>query len=90
MTTIFNGRYAAYIEGDFVVRSGQCESVYGNMPRFGLAAASGHMPAVGVRATARLRLEHQSAQPIAATIDALDPGDWRPEQPASNGAIKVA
>ena len=32
----------------YLVRADQYESVYNNMPRFGLAAASGHVPALGV------------------------------------------
>ncbi len=62
----------------YLVRAGQYESVYGNMPRFGLAAAAGHVPAVGARATARLRLTRQEPPPVTATIDALDPGDSKP------------
>ena len=74
----------------YLVRAGQYESVYNNMPRFGLAAASGHVPALGARATARLRLARQGAQPAVATPGVLDPGEWRPEQPASDGSVKVA
>ncbi len=40
----------------FLVEAGQFECVYGNMPRYGLAAATEHVPAVGNRETARLRL----------------------------------
>lgn len=40
----------------YTVNPDQFESVYGNMPRFGLAAAMGHVPATGRRETARLRL----------------------------------
>ncbi len=68
----------------YLVRAGQYESVYGNMPRFGLAAAASHIPAVGARATAGLRLKQQAVQPVAATVAVLEPGEWRPEQPASN------
>jgi len=39
------------------VRGGASETVYGNMPPFGLAAATGHGPATGSRAGARGRLE---------------------------------
>lgn len=42
----------------FLVHAGDYESVYGNMPRFGLAAAAGHVPATGRRHSARQRLEH--------------------------------
>jgi len=38
------------------VESGQYECVYGNMPRFGLAAAGTHGPAVGAKETAKRRL----------------------------------
>jgi hypothetical protein len=74
----------------YLVRAGQYESVYGNMPRFGLAAAAGHEPAVGMRATARLRLSQQGAQPAVATLDALDPGDWKPEPTAPDGSVTAA
>lgn len=40
----------------YVVPAGQMESVYGNMPLTGLAAATQHVPARGRRATARRRL----------------------------------
>lgn len=75
----------------YLVQAGQFESVYGNMPRFGLAAAAGHVPAVGARATARLRLKRQDLAPVAATLEALDPGEWRPEHAASgNGQGSVS
>ncbi len=41
----------------YTVNSGQFESVYGNMPRFGLGAALEHVQAVGRRETARKRLD---------------------------------
>ena len=40
----------------YVVNAGQYECVYGNMPLFGLAAATDHVAAVGNRETARLRM----------------------------------
>lgn len=40
----------------FLVQPDQFESVYGNMPAFGLSAAVEHVEAVGRRQTARLRL----------------------------------
>lgn len=40
----------------YQVNPDQYECVYGNMPRFGLAAAMEHVPAVGRRETARTRL----------------------------------
>jgi len=49
----------------YSVNPGQFESVYGNMPRFGLAAAMEHVPAKGSRKTARQRLEsNQEVQPV--------------------------
>lgn len=41
----------------YTVNPDQFESVYGNMPRFGLAAALGHVQAVGRRQTARNRID---------------------------------
>jgi hypothetical protein len=41
----------------YTVQPDQFESVYGNMPRFGLAAAMEHVEATGRRKTARMRLE---------------------------------
>lgn len=40
----------------YVVDGGRCESVYGNMPRFGLARAGTHAPATGAKETARRRM----------------------------------
>jgi hypothetical protein len=40
----------------YTVNPDQFESVYGNMPRFGLGAAMEHVEAIGRRETARLRL----------------------------------
>jgi hypothetical protein len=40
----------------YLVPAGQYEAVYGNMPVFGLAKATEHVPAVGRRETARRRL----------------------------------
>ena len=47
----------------YLVADGQYECVYGNMPRFGLAGAFEHVPAVGSRETARLRLEREDQGP---------------------------
>lgn len=43
----------------YLVDAGQYETVYGNMPVFGLAAATSHVAAVGRRETARRRLGGQ-------------------------------
>ncbi|MEH2453805.1 DUF4188 domain-containing protein [Nostoc sp.] len=40
----------------YLIEPGKYEAVYGNMPVFGLAAATKHVPAMGQRETARRRL----------------------------------
>jgi hypothetical protein len=40
----------------YKIRAGEYECVYGNMPRFGLAKAAEHVPAVGPLETARRRM----------------------------------
>jgi hypothetical protein len=52
----------------YMVEPGKYETVYANMPVFGLAKASQHVPAVGRRETARRRLggENQPAVPSTA------------------------
>jgi Domain of unknown function (DUF4188) len=49
----------------YLVEPGRYEAVYGNMPVFGLASATKHIPAVGRRETARRRLggENEPAVP---------------------------
>ena len=44
----------------YQVDAGRYEALYGNMPVFGLAAATKHVPAVGKRETARRRLGGES------------------------------
>ena len=44
----------------YIVAAGKSEALYGNMPVFGLAAATAHVPAVGKRETARQRIGGQS------------------------------
>jgi hypothetical protein len=44
----------------YLVNAGQFECVYGNMPLLGLAAATAHVPAIGNRETARLRIGGRS------------------------------
>jgi hypothetical protein len=55
----------------YLVAPGQYEALYGNMPRFGLAAATQHVPAVGRRETARRRLggDNDSAVPFPQVIE---------------------
>jgi hypothetical protein len=48
----------------YLVEAGQYECVYNNMPVFGLAAATKHVPAVGRRETARRRLGGESAPAV--------------------------
>lgn len=48
----------------YLVPDGGYECVYGNMPVFGLAAASQHVPATGRRETARRRLGGQNEPAI--------------------------
>lgn len=50
----------------YLVQPGQYEAVYGNMPVFGLAAATAHLPAIGRRETARRRLGGRSEPAVAA------------------------
>jgi len=50
-----NGAVGIWHES-YLVQPGQYEVVYGNMPVFGLAAATRHVPAVGRLETARRRL----------------------------------
>jgi hypothetical protein len=62
----------------YVVQAGQYECVYGNMPRFGLAVAGQHRPAVGAKETARRRmgLQGEPAVPSYGTpVSATD--KWR-------------
>ena len=53
----------------YVIQPGNYEALYGNMPVFGLAAATTHVPATGRRETARKRLE-SSRDDIPATPSA--------------------
>lgn len=46
----------------YLVEPGQFESVYGNMPKFGLGAALEHVQATGNRQTARMRLNAKDAR----------------------------
>lgn len=40
----------------YLIEPGKYEAIYGNMPVFGLAAATKHVPAMGHKETARRRL----------------------------------
>ena len=52
----------------YLVQTGQYETVYGNMPVFGLAAATKHVPATGRRETARRRLGGENEPAIPPTV----------------------
>jgi hypothetical protein len=58
----------------YLVNAGHYEGVYGNMPVFGLAAATSQVPAVGRRETARRRLggENEPAVPSPPTPETAD------------------
>jgi Domain of unknown function (DUF4188) len=52
----------------FLVDEGKYEALYGNMPVFGLASASQHVPATGRRETARRRLGGDSEPAIESPL----------------------
>ena len=52
----------------YMIEPGKHESVYGNMPRFGLAAAAKHVPAVGRRETARRRIGGENTPAIPSPV----------------------
>jgi fumigallin biosynthesis monooxygenase-like protein len=54
----------------YVVEPGHYEAVYGNMPLFGLAAATRQVPATGRRETARRRLEQDEEPAVPSASDA--------------------
>jgi hypothetical protein len=54
----------------YLVQSGQYECLYGNMPVFGLAAATRHIPARGQLETARRRLGGQNEPAVPTPADA--------------------
>ena len=59
-----NGVVGIYHE-TYVVQAGQYEAIYGNMPRFGLAAASQHEPITAThRQTARRRMGGENEIPV--------------------------
>jgi hypothetical protein len=62
----------------YLVDAGKYEAVYGNMPVFGLAAATKHVPAVGRRETARRRLggESEPAVPTPPMVNVPYGREW--------------
>jgi hypothetical protein len=56
----------------YLVGAGKYEAVYGNMPIFGLAAATNHIPITGRRTSAARRLQREeSALPAPDSVNAL-------------------
>ena len=53
----------------YMIEPGKYESVYGNMPVFGLAHATQHIPAIGHRETARRRLGGDNQPAVASPIN---------------------
>jgi hypothetical protein len=51
----------------YLIDPRRCEAVYGNMPVFGLAKATDHMPAIGRRETARARLGGDSEPAVPSS-----------------------
>jgi hypothetical protein len=64
-----NGAVGIWHES-YVVPARQYECVYGNMPVFGLAAATAHVPARGALETARRRLGGQSEPAVPTPANA--------------------
>ena len=56
MRNVGGGGTVGIFHETYVLQPGAAEAIYGNMPVFGLAAATNHVPATGTRATARARL----------------------------------
>jgi hypothetical protein len=52
----------------YLVQANQYESIYGNMPKMGLAMAGTHMPAIGAKETAKRRLG-MKGDPAVASYD---------------------
>ncbi len=55
----------------YLVEPGKYEALYGNMPVFGLAAATKHGPAIGRRETARRRLGGESEPAVASPLQPM-------------------
>jgi hypothetical protein len=55
----------------YLVPAGQYEAVYVNMPVWGLARATNHVPAVGARETARRRLGGHNEPAVAAPTESV-------------------
>lgn len=55
----------------YLVKRGQYEAIYANMPIFGLASATEHLPVGRRRDTARRRLGYEDEQPVVPAPAAL-------------------
>jgi hypothetical protein len=55
----------------YLVEPGKYEAIYANMPVFGLAAATKHVPIAGRKETARRRLGGESEIAVAAPTTTL-------------------
>jgi hypothetical protein len=70
----------------YMVQPGQFEVVYGNMPVFGLAAATSHVPARGQLETARRRLGGENEPAVPTPVGSLRAGVGKPHQDAMSYA----
>lgn len=59
----------------YLVEAGRYECVYNNMPVFGLAGATKHVPAVGRLETARRRLGGENAPAVATPVPPAKSGE---------------
>ncbi|NJN44348.1 MAG: DUF4188 domain-containing protein [Anaerolineae bacterium] len=57
----------------YLVRAGEHEAVYGNMPQFGLAKAFGHVPITASIQTARQRISKPEAQALQEVPSISEP-----------------
>ncbi len=57
----------------YVVHPGQYECLYNNMPKFGLARATSHVPAVGRRETSRSRMGGHSEPAVPTPPNPQEP-----------------
>ncbi|GAC1301403.1 MAG: DUF4188 domain-containing protein [Ktedonobacteraceae bacterium] len=55
----------------YLVEAGRYEALYGNMPVFGLASATQHVPAIGKRETARRRLGQENEPAVASPANTV-------------------
>jgi Domain of unknown function (DUF4188) len=63
-----DGTVGVYHE-TYLIQPGAAEAIYDNMPRFGLAAATRHVPATGSRAQARARISADDPAAVRSIAD---------------------